>query len=179
VRSTDATKGATDNELTSYPESGRDDVPVSGPTCLARSGAGARSDCSAYLMSAPAPTSPIIGNGGAWDALGEVVLMTQRRCAMVIAWAAVMIGLSGAAVAGEGEPEPVDRWAPVRLLEGRWEGRGEGFGQTSEVTHEWWFVMGGTFLRLETRSVARGGDGAVEIHEDVGFMNRQRVKPGR
>ena len=97
--------------------------------------------------------------------------MSGKRRVVVLAWAAVLIWSGGVAAAGERDAEPDDQWAPVRLLEGRWEGRGEGFGQISEVTHQWRFVMGDVFLHLETRSVARGEDGVGEVHEDVGFMS--------
>jgi hypothetical protein len=86
-------------------------------------------------------------------------------------WAVLLIWFAGVAIGGDGEIGPADPWVPVRPLEGRWEGRGEGFGQQSVVTHEWQFVMGGAFLRLETVSVAAGEDGPGEIHEDVGFMS--------
>jgi hypothetical protein len=95
--------------------------------------------------------------------------MTRFTIGPVIS--AVLIGLGGATAGGEVEPVPSDPWAPVRALEGTWKGQGEGFGQTSEVTHEWRFVMGGTFLRLETRSVARSETGDGEVHEDVGFVS--------
>lgn len=95
--------------------------------------------------------------------------MTRR--AIVTVFLAVLFGL-GAATAGVDKGQaPSDPWAPVRALEGTWAGQGEGFGQTSDVTHEWRFVMGGSFLRLETRSVTNSGTGNGEVHEDVGYVS--------
>jgi len=64
-----------------------------------------------------------------------------------------------------------DPWEMVRALEGVWKGDGAGFGQTSRVTHDWQFVLGGKFLRLETRSVNDGPSGEGEVHEDVGYVS--------
>jgi hypothetical protein len=64
-----------------------------------------------------------------------------------------------------------DPWATVRELEGVWEGEGEGFGQTSRLTHIWEFVLGGKFLRLETRSEGVDASGKKDIHEDVGYVS--------
>jgi hypothetical protein len=70
--------------------------------------------------------------------------------------------------------DPVDSqdpWAPVRTLEGVWEGTGSGFGQTSRVTHNWQFVMGGKFFRLETKSISDTNSGEADVHEDVGYVS--------
>jgi hypothetical protein len=64
-----------------------------------------------------------------------------------------------------------DPWALVRGLEGVWEGEGIGFGQTSELTHRWQFVLAGHFFRLETRSVVEVEPGEDEVHEDVGYVS--------
>jgi hypothetical protein len=69
---------------------------------------------------------------------------------------------------GASSPDP---WAPIRELEGRWKGEGQGFGQTSEVTHDWQFVLGEKFLRLETRAIAKTENGDGEVHEDVGYVS--------
>lgn len=65
-----------------------------------------------------------------------------------------------------------DPWAMVRALEGEWTGVGEGFGQSSKVTHVWRFVLGDKFLRLETKSVTEPASGSAEVHEDVGYVSR-------
>jgi hypothetical protein len=65
-----------------------------------------------------------------------------------------------------------DPWAPLRLLVGDWVGEGSGFDGVSDVEHAWRFVLGDRFLRLETRSTARGEDGSGEVHEDVGYLSR-------
>ena len=74
-------------------------------------------------------------------------------------------------VAAQDQPDGNDPWAPVRVLEGVWEGEGEGFGQTSTLTHKWQFVLNGNFLRLETRSVGVVESGEEDVHEDVGYVS--------
>ena len=69
------------------------------------------------------------------------------------------------------EADTPDPWSPVRALEGVWEGQGEGFGQTSKVTHKWEFVLDEKFLRLETRSAGETKSGEADIHEDVGYVS--------
>ncbi len=68
-------------------------------------------------------------------------------------------------------PDPL---SSLRVLEGTWQGDGEGFGQKSKVTHEWKRVLGGKFLRLKTRSVTQGKDGKESVHEDVGYVSFSR-----
>lgn len=91
--------------------------------------------------------------------------MTLIRSLVV---ASVLLALPAFA---EDVPSVDDPWAPVRELEGVWEGEGEGFGQTSELTHKWEFVLDGKFLRLETRSEGIGTSGNKEVHEDVGYVS--------
>ena len=62
-----------------------------------------------------------------------------------------------------------DAWAPYRALQGTWIGEGTGFGETSDVSHTWAFVLDGRFLRLTTVSTPRGEGDAV--HEDVGYLS--------
>ena len=62
-----------------------------------------------------------------------------------------------------------DAWAPYRALQGTWIGEGTGFGETSDVSHTWTFVLDGKFLRLTTVSTPRGEGSAV--HEDVGYLS--------
>ena len=68
-------------------------------------------------------------------------------------------------------PAAGDPWEGLRPLVGRWQGEGAGFGNTSSVTHDWDFVLADHFLRLRTRSVSAGKDGAEEVHEDIGFVS--------
>jgi hypothetical protein len=64
-----------------------------------------------------------------------------------------------------------DDWAAFRPFVGQWEGVANGLGGTSDVTHEWSFVIDGHFLRLRTRSVVRGEDGPLDVHEDVAYLS--------
>jgi len=68
-------------------------------------------------------------------------------------------------------PQIVDPLEQVASLEGVWQGVGEGFGQTSKVTHEWERILDGNFLRLKTRSVSKGESGEESVHEDVGYVS--------
>lgn len=65
----------------------------------------------------------------------------------------------------------VDPLEQVTALEGIWKGVGEGFGQSSNVTHEWERILGGNFLRLITRSVSKEENGEESVHEDVGYVS--------
>jgi len=64
-----------------------------------------------------------------------------------------------------------DPWVSFRPLLGQWTGAGSGFGNFSDVTHEWEFVVQGHFLRLQTKSVPRDSKESPEIHEDIGFLS--------
>lgn len=86
-----------------------------------------------------------------------------RQLAIVIAF----VLAASTSVAGQ-EQDPL---AAVQVLEGVWQGEGEGFGQTSIVTHEWKRILGGKFWRLKTRSVSKGRNGTESVHEDVGYVS--------
>ena len=62
-------------------------------------------------------------------------------------------------------------WGIFQTLIGTWIGEGAGFGDVSDITHEWSPVVSGQFLRLQTRSVQRQGG---EVHEDIGLLSRDR-----
>lgn len=93
--------------------------------------------------------------------------MSRQSTILVIA---MMLLATASACAQEAPKEP-GPLAAVQILEGVWQGKGEGFGQTSSVTHKWERVLGGKFLRLTTRSVAEGANGAAAVHEDVGYVS--------
>ncbi len=88
----------------------------------------------------------------------------DRASEMVIG----LVILAGIARVAHAEDDP---WAGLRPLIGKWEGTGAGFGTTSTVSHEWDLVLGDHFLRLQTRSVSVGKDGAEDVHEDVGYVS--------
>ena len=73
-----------------------------------------------------------------------------------------------------GAEEVEDLWGFLRPLVGTWVGEGSGFGSTSDVVHEWQFVLNQKFLRLSTRSTSRVESSSGEIHEDVGGI-RQHI----
>ncbi len=83
---------------------------------------------------------------------------------------AVVVAQVAFAVAAHADEE--DAWAPLRPLVGTWHGQGAGFGNVSDLTHEWEFVIDGKFLRLTTLSIPGTEKGADNKHEDVGYMSR-------
>lgn len=84
---------------------------------------------------------------------------------------ALMVLVLATAVIALGQTESSDPWEPVRALEGVWTGEGEGFGQTSRLTHKWEFVLDDKFLRLQTESVTTTETGEDELHQDVGYVS--------
>lgn len=74
-------------------------------------------------------------------------------------------------VVAQDQSESEDPWEPVRALEGVWKGEGEGFGQTSQLTHTWEFVLNDKFFRLKTESVTKTESGGDELHQDVGYVS--------
>jgi hypothetical protein len=60
----------------------------------------------------------------------------------------------------------------LEVLIGKWSGHGAGFGHTSDVEHEFEFVLQGKFIRSVTHSVAHDDAGeVVEVHEDLGMFS--------
>ncbi|MBC8356354.1 MAG: hypothetical protein H8E66_30620 [Planctomycetes bacterium] len=93
--------------------------------------------------------------------------MSKQKTILVVA----IVLLAAAQVGAQESPKAAGPLARVQVLEGVWQGDGEGFGQTSKVTHEWKKVLDGKFMRLKTRSVTEGADGAASVHEDVGYVS--------
>jgi hypothetical protein len=87
-----------------------------------------------------------------------------------ISIAGIVLLIAAATPAEEPLPQ-ADPLAPVQVLEGSWQGEGQGFGQTSSVTHLWETVLDGKFMRLTTRSVTEDDEGAKSVHEDVGYIS--------
>jgi len=83
----------------------------------------------------------------------------------------------GAGNAAESESER-DVWGPFRRLLGTWRGEASGFGNVSDVTHDWGFAVQGRFIELRTRSVQRSASGTGEVHEDVGFLSHDADQDG-
>lgn len=71
-----------------------------------------------------------------------------------------------------------DVWQPLRFLEGTWQGRGEGMSGQSTVTQEYEFVLGGKFLRMQTKAIfepqEKNPDG--EIHEDFAMFSYDKLR---
>lgn len=86
--------------------------------------------------------------------------------------AALLLAAAFTSAALASDAAAPDDWAPFRRFVGEWQGVANGFGGTSDVTHEWSFVMDGHFLRLRTRSVVHAENGDGEVHEDVAYLSR-------
>ncbi len=62
-----------------------------------------------------------------------------------------------------------DVWQPLRFLEGRWEGHGQG----SAVIQEYQFILNKKFLQMKTKAVFEPSEERPEgeIHEDTGLFS--------
>jgi hypothetical protein len=68
----------------------------------------------------------------------------------------------------------------LAALIGRWEGKGEGFGQTSEVMNTFEWALDNKFVLSKSKSIGYNPEGKiVEIHEDLGMYSydqeRERI----
>jgi hypothetical protein len=86
---------------------------------------------------------------------------------MLVAFLLIVSLLPDRLISGEEK----ERWEVFKPLVGRWEGQGSGFGDVSNVMHEWDVVLQGKFMRLRTRSVSQNKEKSEEIHEDVGYLS--------
>jgi hypothetical protein len=71
-----------------------------------------------------------------------------------------------------------DTWAPLRALVGTWEGTGGGGSATSQVTAEYRFVLGESYLELRHKAIFPPQEGKPEgeIHEDFGIISYDRSR---
>jgi hypothetical protein len=71
------------------------------------------------------------------------------------------------------EVETEDKWKPIRVLLGDWEGIGSGFDGESVVQHCYEFILQEQFIHSRTRSEFQPRDeqSVGEIHEDWGFFS--------
>jgi len=67
----------------------------------------------------------------------------------------------------------LDPWAPVRVLEGKWEGSVTGQPGTQRSSREYQFVSKGTFLWQHDHSVyeAKSPEDAPKVREDFGYFS--------
>jgi hypothetical protein len=70
-----------------------------------------------------------------------------------------------------------DVWAPLRFLEGRWNGPSKGQAGSGEATREYRFELRGRFLQGKSRAVypAQPGKEKEEIHEDFSIFSFDKV----
>jgi hypothetical protein len=66
-----------------------------------------------------------------------------------------------------------DVWAPFKFFVGRWEGVGSGEPGDSKVAREYRFVLGGKFLKAESKSTyePQEKNAKGEVHEDLGLFS--------
>jgi len=66
-----------------------------------------------------------------------------------------------------------DPWAPVRVLNGKWEGSVNGKPGKQSTSREYQFVSNGTFLWQHDHSVfeAKSADSAPKVREDFGYLS--------
>lgn len=69
-----------------------------------------------------------------------------------------------------------DPWAPVRVLEGRWEGEAKGQPGRGRSSREYKFDLNGKFLVARNRSVyePKSQGEKPEVHEDMGVFSYDR-----
>lgn len=79
-----------------------------------------------------------------------------------------------AAAAGAQQPDP---FAPLRALEGKWEGVATGEPGKGISTREYRFDLGGRFLTARNRSVyePKSAGAKPEAHEDFGIFSYDRA----
>ncbi len=70
-----------------------------------------------------------------------------------------------------------DPWAPLRFLEGRWEGKASGDPGKGVSTREYRFEMRGRFLAAHNKSVyePKSPGAESEVHEDRGMFSYDRA----
>lgn len=98
-----------------------------------------------------------------------------RMCCMLLlglAASALMLTRSQAQ-----EPKP-DPWAPVRFLEGAWEGSSEGESGKGAVSRSYEFVLKSRYLHERNTSTyaAQEANKAGEVHEHWGFFSYDRTR---
>ncbi len=81
--------------------------------------------------------------------------------------------LAAAAVAGQEPGPPAERWGPLAVLIGDWEGGGTGLGGRSETTHSYEPVIRDQFIQMRTISRFEPAEGETEgeVHEDWGLFS--------
>jgi THAP4-like, heme-binding beta-barrel domain len=94
------------------------------------------------------------------------------------ALASAVILLTGLATSSARQAPPVDPFAPVAALVGRWEGTVEGQPGTGTVRREYSRVLNGRFIHVRNRSAypAQEKNPKGEVHEDEGFISHDRSR---
>ena len=69
--------------------------------------------------------------------------------------------------------DTADRWGPVRILEGRWTGTGDGKSGLSTTEREYTYILGGNYMKGTNRSVfePQEKNPKGEVHENIDFFS--------
>jgi len=81
------------------------------------------------------------------------------------------------ATIAQSPPAKSDVWAPLRFLEGKWEGTASGEPGKGVSTREYKFDLNGRFLTARNRSVyePKTPDAKSEVHQDLGIYSYDRA----
>jgi hypothetical protein len=81
------------------------------------------------------------------------------------------------ALAGPGAAGQSDSLAPIRFLEGKWEGKATGEPGKGVSTREYRFDLNGRFLSARNKSVyaPKSAEAKPEVHEDFGMYSYDRA----
>jgi hypothetical protein len=73
---------------------------------------------------------------------------------------------------------PVDRWAPVRFLLGKWEGTSTGHAGSATVSREYRMVLGEQFIEERNTStyLPQEKNPKGEVHEHVSYISYDRAR---
>lgn len=95
------------------------------------------------------------------------VTATVLACMGAVAWSQT-----------DGKAPPVDRWAPFRVLEGRWEGTGVGYDGRTRRHEQFRFMLDGKFLQITSTTVfpSERGKPQRDNHKDLAVVSFDRKR---
>jgi hypothetical protein len=111
--------------------------------------------------------------------LGAIVgVVTQRYPQKRVGALALVMAFALATSAGAQQPPPVDPFAPLAPMIGRWAGTSEGQPGNGTVERDYERVLGSRFIRVRNRSTysPQEKNPKGETHEDEGFFSFDRSR---
>lgn len=81
-------------------------------------------------------------------------------------------------ILGTQNEKKVDVWQPLKFLEGKWEGQGEGMSGVSRVVQEYRFILSKKYIQMKTKSVFKPQEKNPkgEVHEDMGMFSYDQFR---